>query len=339
MNDFKRILIVDDSEIDREILKSILNDDFEVLEADNGYTALQMILKEKEVLDAVLLDVSMPFLDGLSVLRILRENDLDDVHIFMISAEATKDNIEKASQYHIDEFIRKPFDRDEILKRVRENLGVKPKADITKREMDEIRSYISDLESLYKKYLKFSGKDSGENERREHFMKILMQKYPAMEKGTEQAEFMIEIISKAAYFCNIGDMLIQNIPADGKLNDKVTRQHTVLGADIIRLNYSKRCRQFVQVCTDICLHHHERYDGRGFPQGIGGSELSVYAQMCGLLEAFDNMFFKYVRHNGQQFDYVLSRLRNDDGLVSSEVFSLLADSKSDIIKYYESNYI
>lgn len=114
MEERKRILIVDDSEIDRTVLKSIMEDEFEVIEADNGYSALEIMLKKKEHLDVLLLDVSMPLLDGLNVLRILRENNLDDIPVFMITAEATKDNIEKASQYNITEFIRKPFNREEI---------------------------------------------------------------------------------------------------------------------------------------------------------------------------------------------------------------------------------
>lgn len=342
MEELKRILIVDDSEIDREILKSILDDEFEVLEADDGYSALDIMLKKEEHLDAVLLDVSMPLLDGLSVLRILRENNLDEVRVFMITAEATKANIEKASQYNIAEFIRKPFDRDEIIKRVRLNLGVEEKVGLTKREIDETRRYISDLEVLYDRYLNLSGKDKKHDERRANFMKFLLEKYPAIEKETVSDNFQIEMICKAAYFCNIGNMLLPNVPADKESkNEKpgsgIYQQHTVMGANIIQLNYARDCRRFVQICSDICLHHHERYDGKGFPHGISGDRNSVYAQMCGLLEAFDDLFFRYSKHNELQFDYVIKQLRIDSGLVSDEVFFLLEDSKSEIIKYYNEN--
>lgn len=78
----KKLLLVDDSEIDREILKSILGDDYEITEADNGYAALKVIPKLINELDAILLDVSMPILDGFSVLRLMRENNLDKVPVF-----------------------------------------------------------------------------------------------------------------------------------------------------------------------------------------------------------------------------------------------------------------
>ncbi len=132
MENLKRILIVDDSEIDREILRNMMDEEFEVSEAVNGYYALDLILKKGETFDAILLDVSMPFCDGMRVLRVLRENNLRDIQIFMITAEATMENIEKASQYRVAEFIKKPFDREEVLKRLRAKLGVEKKINLTR---------------------------------------------------------------------------------------------------------------------------------------------------------------------------------------------------------------
>ena len=337
--DGKKILIVDDSEIDREVLKSILENEFELLEADNGYSALDIILEQKEHVDAVLLDVSMPFLDGLSVLRILRENNLDDVAVFMITAEATKDNIEKASQYRIAEFIKKPFDREDILNRVRSKLGVIPKMNLTKADIEETRMYMAALERIYDRYLFLAGKNKGRDERRAHFMKILLEKYSAKEKEAEMDKFQIEMLSKAAYLCNIGDMLIPDIPEEEKADSYIYQQHTSLGADIIQLNSSKHCRRFVQLCADICLHHHERYDGKGYPQGIYGNNISIYARMCGVLERFDDLFYNYSRHNELQFDYVINQLRSDTGFAGEEVLSLLVASGHDIINYYNKNNI
>lgn len=344
MENLKKILIVDDSEIDREILKSIFEDEFEVIEADNGYSALEIIMKEKERIDAVFLDVSMPVLDGLNVLRLMRENDFDDVPVFMITAEATKDNIEKASQYKISEFIKKPFDRDEILRRLRLNLGVAAKQELRERDVSETRRYISDLESVYDRYLMFSGQDKRRDERRYDLMKILLQRSPNVSKETELDRFKVELISKAAYLCNIGNMLVPDILSEGqKDNEKdgsdANTEHTIFGAELIRLNYSKYCRYFVQICSDMCLHHHERYDGTGFPHGISGSNNAAYTQLCGLVDRFDRQFFNYNEHNSIQFDLVISNLAKDVGAFGDNVFALLKDSKNDIIRYYQENYL
>lgn len=340
MAEMKKILIVDDSEIDRAVLKSILDDEFEVQEVDKGYSALEMILNKKESIDAILLDVSMPLLDGLSVLRILRESG-NDITIFMITSEATKENVEEAAQYNIVEFIKKPFDKADILKRVRTKLNVEEKKGLTKAEMDEMRQYAFDLECIYNRHLKLIGKDKEWDERRARFMEFMLKHYPSGEEDKEKeiADFKTEMLCKAVYLCNIGNMFLQNgSEKDETAEQERDRQHPSFGADMVRLNYSKLCRWFVKTCADICLYHHERYDGTGFPHGLKDGNIPVYAQMCGLLEAFDKLFYPYSRHNEMQFDYVIGQLKRDTGFVSETVFSLLVESKADIIKYYLENY-
>jgi len=334
MEDLKRILIVDDSEIDRTVLRNMLEGEFEVVEASNGYSALNFILKKGEYFDVVLLDVSMPFFDGISVLRVLRENNLHDVQIFMITAEATKQNIEKASQYNIAEFIKKPFDKDEVLKRLRTKLGVEAKTRLTNADKVETKRYISDLEFIYDRYLKLSGNDKNADVRRAYFMKVLLEKASEKKMEIESDDFQIEMICKAAYLCNIGNMLLPNRPTKGSVN---YQQHTVMGTYLLRLNYSKHCRWFVDICSEICLHHHERFDGKGFPHGTQGDNNSVYAQICGLLENFEELFSRYSKQNATQFDYVMNQLKKDSGLVASDVFLLLMESKEEIIKYYSKN--
>jgi putative two-component system response regulator len=121
----KKILVVDDSEIDRNIIKDTLNEDFDVVEADNGYTALEIIIEEGEKISAVILDVSMRELGGFEVLDLMNENHLDFIPVFLITVEATKSNVERASQYYnVAEFIKKPFNRTEIVKRLKLRLNV-----------------------------------------------------------------------------------------------------------------------------------------------------------------------------------------------------------------------
>lgn len=335
----KRILVVDDSEIDREILRSILGDDFDMVETDNGYQALEFIIKEKDSLDAILLDVSMPVIDGFSVLKLLRENNIYTIPVFMITVEATKDSVEKAAQFKVSEFIRKPFDREEVLKRLRSKLGVLTTPKLTADDIAETKKYIADLESVYDRYMKHIGEDNGHCVRMMNLMKILLNRFTLNTKGEKLEREQIELVSRAAYFCDIGYMVTPNLPGFRKVkNDDdspdVYQNHTINGAALIRLNYSEKCRYFVQVCADMCSHHHERYDGNGYPHRILGSNNSIYAQMCGLVDKFDTMFYKYREHNELQFDFVISDLAQDTGAVSREVLTLLKDSKFNIVMYY-----
>lgn len=335
----KKLLLVDDSEIDRGILKSILSDDYEITEADNGYSALKIIPKIINQLDAILLDVSMPILDGFSVLRLMKENKLDKVPVFLITAEATQDNVERAAQYNVSEFIRKPFEREEILKRLKSRLGVVLKHDLTDKDIKKTKKYIAHLEAVYNKYLTNTGKDSGHYSRIVDLMRILLKKYSSTEKGTGINYAQIDIISKAAYFYDIGNMLLPSnlkfgmVKQEGR-STELYQSHTVLGADIVQLNYSKHCEYFVHVCSDMCMHHHERFDGSGFPHRIQGNNNSIYTQMCRIAMEFDNLFFKYGEHKETQFNFVMSELAQDKGVVSKKVLSLLTECQTAIILYY-----
>ena len=159
--DYKKILIIDDSEVDREVLKNILSEEFSTTEAENGSAGVEKILKEGNSLDAILLDVSMPVMDGFGVLKRMEENRLNNIPVFLITAEATRENVANAAQYHISGFIRKPYDRAEVLWRLETKLGMLGRNSLTEEDIQETVKYIADLEGIYRRFLKNFGLDCG----------------------------------------------------------------------------------------------------------------------------------------------------------------------------------
>lgn len=119
----KKILIVDDAELDRKTLKAILGPSFDISEADNGYSAIKLIPHDGRGLDAIFLDISMPVHDGFHVLQHMQNNNIRNIPVFMVTAEATSDNVERAAQYHIAGFIKKPFEKEDILRRLESRIG------------------------------------------------------------------------------------------------------------------------------------------------------------------------------------------------------------------------
>ena len=339
-NKDRTILIVDDSEIDREILRNILEENFEVMEAENGFTAIEIVTLNKNKLDAIMLDISMPHISGFDVLRLLRDNGLSHIPVFLISAEATKENVLRAAQFHVSEFISKPFDRDAILQRTKSVLGVATQYWLTMEDIVEMRQYIEKLEAVYKLYLTNFGKDDAHYRRMSELMQILLSRYAAKHKDVQLDKEKIEIISKAAYFCDIGMMFVPDKMSsfsnakDPEMLEILERNHTKFGTYIIKLAESKRCEFFVEICTDICLNHHERYDGHGYPRGIAGKSLSVYSQMCRLMDEFDTMYSKLYGANDMQINLVMKQLLRKEGLVSEELMSLFDDCKQIFISYY-----
>lgn len=334
----KRLLIVDDTEIDRIILKSILSAEFNIQEAGGGSTAFEYITAMPDQLDAILLDISMPHINGFDVLKFIREKGMD-IPVFLVTAEPTRENVERAKMYNVDEFIGKPFEKEDVLRRLRSRLGVIPIYDAQKEDISETMGYISDLESVYRTYLTNFGQNDSRYRVMIDLMRMLLVRYSRTPQGKGLDPDAIKLISRAAYFCDIGEMLVPDRRLQvitGQLSSNELKQsHTVYGSNLIRLNRSKGCGYFVEVCSSMCLHHHERFDGKGYPDGIVGKNNSVYNQICRLVDEFEQKRSKFYGNNAKPVKFIIKRLLNDDtGMVSKEVFDLLDECEPQIVDYF-----
>lgn len=346
----KRLLIVDDSVIDREILKNILQDNFEIMETDNGYNALEIISKNIPHIDAVLLDISMPVLDGFNVLRLMKENGIDKTPVILITSEATKENVQKSSQYsNVSHFISKPFNAGVILPRLLTMFNIDasgastPEKDsyLSKSNTEEISQYIEALRELFKACLINRGMDDSRYIRTSDLMEIVLKEYSRSSDAAGLDNNNIMLISQAAYFYDIGSILIPyNLMEEKNLtsNDRVLYEsHTSLGARLVQLNTSPSCSHFIKICEDMCLHHHERFDGEGFPNGLKGQNNYFYTQLCRLISEFDSIFISRKSFNEYQFDFVLKEITIDSGIFDPKAIDLLIKCKESVILYYSSS--
>ncbi|MGN1338992.1 MAG: response regulator [Oscillospiraceae bacterium] len=346
MPNIKRLLIVDDSEMDRQILRNILSRRFEIAEVENGYSALELLNRKTSKIDGVLLDLSMPVLDGFNVLNVMSENGIK-IPVVLVTAEATAANVQRASKYDIADFISKPFDAPTVLEKVGKIFGVETDPEIVKSnderyagtETYSTDSYISKLTAIYDTFLKNSGLDSSHCSRVSKLTEILLIEYGLLHKA-EIDVIDLKLMAKAAYFYNIGLMCIPGECFKNKNRSSSERdiyeQHTVMGAKIVRLNESSSCKNFIKECSEICMHHHERYDGKGFPHGLKGSDNLIQSQVCGFAISFDRLFNNRSSFNDMQFDFVINQLSMDKGAFSPEMFELVQKCRFEIINYYKS---
>ena len=335
----KKVLIVDDTMVDRMILKNILEAEFKVLEADSGNRAFEYITTMGEELDAILLDLSMPLINGFDVMKFMKEKGISDIPIFVVTAEPTRDNVTKAFHYNVSDFIGKPFDREDILGRLRSRLGIIPEYNLSKEDLLETTKYIADLESFYKTYLSNFGMNDDSCRVRSDLMRIMLNAYSRKPQGEDLNPDSIMLISKAAYFCDIGKILVPDnkstepgvsITKNWELEDK----HTIFGANFIRLNRSKACEYFVEICASMCLHHHERYDGKGYPYGIKGDNNSFYNQICRVLDEFEERRSKFYGDKTKPVKFIIARLVDDNmGVAGREVYDLLEECEPSIFSY------
>lgn len=338
--DRKQLLIVDDTEIDRIILKSILARDFDVVEANSGNMAFEFITTRGDQLDAILLDIAMPHIDGFDVLRFIADKQMTYIPVFLVTAEPTRENVERAIQYNIAGFIGKPFDREDVLRRLRSRLGVIPEYDLKNEDLKETWAFIADLEATYKTYLTNLGRDDSHYQIMSDLMRILLVNYNKTTRELRMNNEAVELVSKAAYFCDIGEMLIPDkrlqIMTNGMNFQDLQLNHPLLGSNIIRLNRAKSCEYFVEVCASMCLHHHERYDGKGYPDRIVGKNNSVFNQLCRLVDEFDLMRSKFFGDKARPVKFVIKRLTGDstNEMVEGKLFALLEDCEPQIVDYF-----
>ena len=255
----------------------------------------------------------MPHIDGFDVLRFIADKQMTHIPVFLVTAEPTRDNVERAVQYNIAEFIGKPFDREDVIRRLRSRLGVVPEYNLKNEDLKATWAYISDLEAVYKTYLANLGRDDTHYRIMSDLMRILLVNYNKTTRELRMNSDAVELVSKAAYFCDIGEM----------------------GSRIIRLNRSKNCEYFVEICASMCLHHHERFDGKGYPDGIVGKNNSVFNQLCRLVDEFEQMRSKFFGDKARPVKFVTKRLTGDNGeMVEPKLYALLEDCEPQIVDYF-----
>ena len=335
----KRLLIVDDTEIDRIMLRRCLNVEFEIDEADSGNAAFEYITTKGGQLDAILLDISMPHIDGFDVLKFMADKGMGSIPVFLITAEPTRDNVERAVQYGVAGFISKPFNREDVMRRLRTRLGVTPDYDLRNEDLKVTLAYISDLKVLYQKYLSNFGKSDESCQNVSDLVRIMLHNLTKTTRDFRLNDNAVDLISQAAYFCDIGEMLVPDkrmlaLSGYSVQLQNVHQDHTVLGSNLIRLNRSPQCEYFVEICSSMCLHHHERFDGEGYPNGLEGKNNSIFNQLCRLADEFEHTRSKLYGDKGKPIKTVIKRILNDSGMVSPLVYSLMEDCEMQIVDYF-----
>lgn len=337
----KKILIVDDSFIDREILRNILENKYEIFEADGGAKGLELILEYYDEIDVVLLDISMPEVDGFDVLSGMVKQGISEMPVVMITAEATIANVLKVKQiYNICGFISKPYDPSVVREELDTLWG--PKEEVTYEgiveavdtDYEACFKYADKLKDLYDIYLANKKVNDEHQNNVRNIMHILLNQYVKKENHQSLSAEAIELISYASYFCNIGEMFV---PIKYKMETNDTEEfqsHVFAGAELIQLNEDPAVKPFVDICSELCQKHHERVDGNGFPYALYGDEIPDNVGLCRIALDFEELFSAKSMKNDVDFVNVIVEMKADKGIYNYKLFALLEESKEEIIAYF-----
>ena len=297
MNEKQTILIVDDSEMNRALLIDILGEDYNFIEAEDGRKAV-LLLKQNTHVDLMLLDITMPEMDGFQVLETMQKfHWIDEIPVIMISAAEDYSFVARSYDLGATDFIHRPFDAYIIRRRINNTLALYAKQ---KRLMQIVADQIYEKEknnnlmiSILSHIVEFRNSESADHvihirSATELLLRTLLKKTDAY----NLTEADVALITTASALHDIGKIDIPEsiLNKPGRLTHEefeIMKTHTTIGAHILEGLTSLKDDPLVKVAHDICRWHHERWDGRGYPDGLFGEQIPISAQVVALADVYD----------------------------------------------------
>ena len=297
--DYKEtILIVDDSALNRMVLMEILGkENYTFLEAENGQQAVELLGWHPEV-DLLLLDITMPEIDGFGVLEAMNQYHwIEETPVIMISAEDSYTFVERAYDLGASDYITRPFDARVVCRRVSNTLMLYTKqkrlVQMVAEQVYEKEKVSNTMISILSHIVEFRNNESGLHVI--HIRTITELLLRRLCKKTDRyplTEADISLISTASALHDIGKINIpeQILNKPGRLTKEefeIVKTHSAVGEHMLRQIPFNQNEPLVKVAREICRWHHERWDGRGYPDGLTGDEIPISAQVVSLADVYD----------------------------------------------------
>ena len=293
------ILIVDDSEMNRVILNEMLKDEYRVLEADNGRAALDMVDRYGDELSLVLLDIVMPGMNGFEVLgELSRRTVADSLPIIMISSEDSDDVVLRAYELGASDYINRPFDARVVRRRVSNTIRLYAKQRrLTSLLSQQYNARVKNsrmLIDIMAGVMELRNGESGLHvthieKLTELLLGCLVHRSDQFPLDNEQRS----TIAMASALHDIGKMSIDDaiLNKPGRLTAEefeIMKTHTTLGADmLLELGRQHTGNPLLEYAYQIARWHHERWDGKGYPDGLKGDAIPIAAQVVSVADVYD----------------------------------------------------
>lgn len=359
----KTILIADDAEINRGILRLIFEEQFDILEAQDGEQAIELLEAQHDKIVLLFLDLMMPIKTGLDVIEYMRDQGyMDTIPVIMITGEATAETDVKAYEYGVSDIIYKPFEARVVMRRTINILELfENRLNMEKKLEERTKELIASREKLERSneflvnalssVVEFRSLESGEHIKRvRYFTRIilncLMKFYPEYGLTKDQ----IDLIVNASALHDIGKIAIPDsiLLKPAKLTPaefEEMKKHTIYGCNLLE-HFKQDESDFYKYCYDICRHHHERYDGKGYPDGLEGENIPIWAQVVSIVDVYDALVSKRVYKTPYAADTAVSMIHNGEcGTFSPKIldcFDRVKDvivESSELLSYADSNRV
>lgn len=297
MDNSVTVLIVDDVEINRLILREMFEENYNIIEASGGAEAVSIINNNQDI-SVVLLDLVMPEVNGIDVLKVMNKNGkIKNIPVFLITAADDQEILLEAFGLGAVDVIMKPFISQFLKCRIGNVVELykyrKKLESIVKEQTKRINDIMHSTVEMLVTAIEFRDCESGEHVKRicvltEELMTEVSRLYPEYRLPPEE----IEKITASAVLHDVGKIAIPDsiLNKPGRLTKEefeIMKQHTVKGCELLSSIPAIMDQEIYSYGYDICRHHHERWDGKGYPDGLKGDEISIWSQVVAVADVYD----------------------------------------------------
>ncbi|MDE7444930.1 MAG: response regulator [Lachnospiraceae bacterium] len=349
----QQILIVDDEEINRVILRGLFQDEYQIVEAGNGQEAIAQIEKNNNIV-LILLDIVMPVMNGFGVLDHMKNHDLlEKIPVILITGETVIDSDDQAYAYGVADVMHKPF-YPHIVKRRGKNIielyqnkhhmqeRLKEQEEAIRAQEKKIRESNEFMIDALSSVVEFRNLETGEHIRRiKYFTRILLKYLMKYFPKYGLTPVQVDEISRAAALHDIGKIGIPDsiLLKPARLTPEefeIMKTHTTIGCDVLERFREKQTEEFYKYCYDICRYHHERWDGNGYPDHLVGDEIPISAHIVAIADVYDALVsprvYKSIYANNIAYDMIMN---GECGQFSPDVLECFALAKQDFFNIVE----
>lgn len=293
------ILIVDDIETNRIILENILQDKYEILQAGSGIDATAMMLSGEAAPSIVLLDIMMPEMDGYEVLELMKSTpETAKIPVLFITAADSETNESKGLSLGAVDYISKPFNPEVVKVRVDNHLKLRNYSEsleimVKAKTAELLRTKEKILETMAN-IIEYRDLESGHHVKRTSELSKALIDYMYMHKyeGRIVDDVDHDTFIKAVPLHDIGKISIPDniLLKPGRLTDDeftIIKTHAAIGSEIVKTMLDEDDTQFLAYCYNICRFHHERWDGKGYPDGLAGEDIPLSARILAIVDVYD----------------------------------------------------
>ena len=336
MNKDKTILIVDDMEINRMILAEIFKDNYNIIEACDGKQAIDVINAVPDI-SAVLLDMVMPGVDGLGVLKEMnKKGKIKLIPVFLITAAEDEKMLLEGYNLGAVDIIQKPFMPHFLKHRINnviELYGHRNELEkIVGEQVERLNSMNKSMIEILATAVEFRDCESGEHVRRIcNLTRLLMTEVSNRYPEYYLPEPEIEKVVTSSILHDMGKIAIPDsiLNKPGKLTKEefeIMKQHTIRGYEFLRQFPNVMDEGIFNYSCDICRHHHERWDGRGYPDGLSGDDISIWAQVVSVADVYDALTSERVYKKAFSHDTAVKMIKNGEcGTFNPKIIEVFED--------------